>query len=66
MFERTIISTFGSCGEKTGRQFPALDVIGKAITANALARAGFIAAIAFVAIAILLALHYYPSSGIVE
>jgi hypothetical protein len=57
VLKRSIIGSLGGGGEKAGRHFPVRDVIIEAIAAHALTRAGFVAAVAAVAVTILLALH---------
>jgi hypothetical protein len=57
VLERAIIGSLGSCREKACGQFPAPDVVVEAIATYAFARAGFIGAVAFVAVAILFTIH---------
>jgi RimJ/RimL family protein N-acetyltransferase len=57
VLERSVVGSLGGCGENACRQFPARNMIVEAVTANAFTGAGFIGAVASVAVTFLFAIH---------
>jgi hypothetical protein len=57
MLERAVVGPFGVLGKTAGGELPALQVILKALAADALPGAGFIAAIAVLQILVFFAFH---------